>query len=91
MIAIGDIAEKSLRALGITKEMVSGIAGKDCGCAERQESLNRFGYRWQHRLAVLIRWLRYRWQAIRYSMIGQRIYMACRHFCLALRVLFVGR
>jgi hypothetical protein len=32
-----------LSAIGITKERVSAVVGRDCGCPQRQEALNEFG------------------------------------------------
>jgi len=32
-----------LSAIGITKERVSALVGRDCGCQKRQESLNQIG------------------------------------------------
>lgn len=32
-----------LSSVGITKERVSAIVGRDCGCQERQEFLNKLG------------------------------------------------
>ena len=34
-----------LSAVGVTKDRVSAIAGGDCGCAERQDWLNRLGHK----------------------------------------------
>ena len=40
---LGDTIEKITKATGIKKvvKKVSEITGKDCGCAKRQETLNR--------------------------------------------------
>jgi|TARA_Y100000592_G_scaffold31295_1_gene49827 hypothetical protein len=40
---LGDSIEKFTKATGIKKvvETVSKAVGKDCGCAERKETLNR--------------------------------------------------
>lgn len=40
---LGDLAAYALEHLGITKEKFSAFIGKECGCAARQEKLNRFG------------------------------------------------
>lgn len=40
---LGDIVASGLLAVGITKELVSAIVGRNCGCKERQEALNRLG------------------------------------------------
>jgi len=41
---LGDTIEKITKATGIKKvvDKVSKAAGKDCGCAKRKETLNRF-------------------------------------------------
>lgn len=41
----GDHVATILAAVGITKERVSKLVGKDCGCKKRQEALNRLGQR----------------------------------------------
>ena len=45
---LGDRVASALDAVGITKERVSAVAAvvgiEDCGCAERQEWLNRVGH-----------------------------------------------
>jgi len=40
---LGDTIEKITKITGIKKvvEKVSEVTGKDCGCAERKETLNR--------------------------------------------------
>jgi len=40
---LGDLVEKMLTAVGITKQRVAKITGKPCGCQKRQEALNRLG------------------------------------------------
>jgi len=40
---LGDLVEKALSAVGITKKRVEKITGKPCGCGKRQEALNRLG------------------------------------------------
>lgn len=42
---LGDRVAAGLSAVGITKERVSALVGRDCGCQERQELLNHVGYR----------------------------------------------
>jgi hypothetical protein len=42
---LGDRVADGLASVGITKERVSKLVGKDCGCAKRQEALNRLGQR----------------------------------------------
>jgi len=40
---LGDLVEKMLTAVGITKQRVAKITGKPCGCQKRQEALNQLG------------------------------------------------
>jgi len=40
---LGDMVASGLSAIGITKERVSAVVGRDCGCPQRQEALNEFG------------------------------------------------
>lgn len=40
---LGDMVAAGLSAVGITKERVTKLMGKDCGCAERQKKLNELG------------------------------------------------
>lgn len=40
---LGDILAGGLTKLGLTKERVSNVLGRDCGCAKRQEQLNELG------------------------------------------------
>jgi hypothetical protein len=42
----GDSVAKITKATGIKKvvDKVSKVVGKDCGCAKRQDTLNRFPY-----------------------------------------------
>lgn len=42
---LGDMVSSVLSAIGITKERVSKAIGKPCGCAKRQEALNKLGRR----------------------------------------------
>lgn len=42
---LGDIVAAGLATVGITKERVSKVLGRDCGCAKRQAALNEFGKR----------------------------------------------
>lgn len=97
MIAIGDVTERALQLIGITKERVTAVAGRDCGCKKRQQAMNEAGYVWQGRLLVPIRRVLYyceklqnRWRNIRYTQAGQRLQMAGRHLWIAGRVLFYG-
>lgn len=98
MIAIGDTTERALRLIGITKERVSAIAGRDCGCKKRQQAMNEVGYVWQGKLLVPIRRvlyyceeLRNRWRDMRYSRLGRRLHMAAHYLRMAGRALFYGR
>ena len=86
MLALGDIIERCLRFVGITKERVSAVAGKDCGCSKRQAAMNHAGYRWQHALQRPYYRLRSRSYAARY-----RIGLASHFAWMAVRVLFYGR
>ena len=40
---LGDYVAKGLSAIGITKERVSKVLGKPCGCGKRQQRLNELG------------------------------------------------
>lgn len=40
-LLLGDMVEKALSSVGITKERVSAWIGRPCKCPERQEKLNR--------------------------------------------------
>lgn len=40
---LGDHVADGLAAVGITKERVSKVLGRDCGCKKRQELLNKIG------------------------------------------------
>lgn len=40
---LGDYVAKGLSAIGITKERVSKVLGKPCGCGKRQQKLNELG------------------------------------------------
>ena len=42
---LGDMVAAGLSAIGITKERVSAVVGRDCGCPKRQEALNELGRR----------------------------------------------
>ena len=86
MLALGDIAERGLRFLGITKERVSAVAGKDCGCKKRQQAMNDAGYRWQYALQRPYYLLRSRSYAACY-----RIRLASHFAWMAVRVLIYGR
>lgn len=98
MIAMGDITERALRLIGITKERVSAIAGRDCGCKKRQQAMNEAGYVWQGRLLVPIRRVLYYREELRnllrtilYGQLGQRFRMAFYYLWMAGQVLFYGR
>jgi len=50
---LGQLVERTLTGVGVTKELVSQITRKkDCGCAKRQQWLTQWGYRQQERLEV---------------------------------------
>jgi hypothetical protein len=98
MLALGDITERFLRFFGITKERVTAIAGRDCGCKQRQQAMNEAGYVWQGRLLTQVRRVLYyreellnRWQRIRYARLWRRFPMARYYLWMAVRVLFYGR
>jgi len=60
-VAIGDLVELVLTAVGITKDRVQAwTRTKDCGCKARQRWLNQWGYRKQEQFArainVIGRW-----------------------------------
>jgi hypothetical protein len=40
---LGDMMAAGLASVGITKERVSRVLGRDCGCAKRQQRLNDLG------------------------------------------------
>lgn len=42
---LGDLVAWALAAVGVTKERYSRLLGRPCGCAARQEKLNRWGER----------------------------------------------
>lgn len=42
---LGDMVANGLASVGITKERVSAVLGRDCGCAKRQAALNELGKR----------------------------------------------
>lgn len=42
---LGDMVAAGLAAVGITKERVSKVLGRPCGCGKRQEALNKLGKR----------------------------------------------
>jgi hypothetical protein len=50
-VAVGDAVEKMLTSVGITKERVQEwTRTKDCGCKQRQQWLNQWGYKQQDKL-----------------------------------------
>jgi hypothetical protein len=54
-IAVGDLVERMLSGLGISKERVQQwLRVKDCGCAKRQKWLNQWGYKQQDRIERLL-------------------------------------
>lgn len=89
MIAFGDIAERALRAAGITKERVQIATGmQDCGCDKRQQAMNEFGYRWQRWFLIVPLWLRYKAELLASSRRAKRIKAAWQHIQAAWRILF---
>lgn len=54
-IAVGDLVEKMLTSVGITKERVQEwTRTKDCGCKARQRWLNQWGYQKQEQVERLL-------------------------------------
>jgi hypothetical protein len=54
-VAVGDLVERMLTGVGISKERVQQwLRVKDCGCAKRQRWLNQWGYRQQDRIERLL-------------------------------------
>lgn len=55
-VALGDLVERMLTAVGITQERVQAwTRTKDCGCKARQRWLNQWGYRKQEHLERVLR------------------------------------
>ena len=44
-VGLGDMVASGLSAVGITKERVSRVIGRPCGCGQRQQALNALGRR----------------------------------------------
>jgi hypothetical protein len=89
MLRIGDLLERILRLAGITKERVQAVAGvEDCGCAKRQELLNQFGYRVQHRFISVLNFMQHAWHRARYSQLALRLEAFMQFQVRAFRVLF---
>ena len=42
-MGLGDMVAAGLEAVGITKQRVSKVLGRPCGCLKRQAALNRLG------------------------------------------------
>ena len=91
MLALGDITERCLRFFGITKERVSAVAGKDCGCAKRQAAMNQAGYRWQHAMMRPYYRARDLFLNAYYRLQSSRLRMSGRFAWMAVRVLIYGR
>lgn len=54
-IAVGDLVERMLTGIGITKERVQAWTRvEDCDCARRQRWLNEWGYRQQQKVERLL-------------------------------------
>lgn len=43
-MGLGDLIEKALSTVGVSKERVEKWVGAPCGCKERQEKLNQLGF-----------------------------------------------
>jgi hypothetical protein len=92
MIALGDITERALTSVGITKDRVQALTGKkDCGCRKRQEAMNAWGYRWQDRLFAPYLYAMYRIEMTSHWLRHSRFGYAYRHFREGIRVLLTGR
>ena len=92
MFSLGDITERSLTSVGITKDRVQAVTGKkDCGCRKRQEAMNAWGYRWQDRLLAPYRYAMYRIETTSHWMRYSRLAIAASHFRNGIRVLLTGR
>jgi hypothetical protein len=91
MIAIGDIAGAMLSKIGLTKRNVSAFVGRDCGCKERQERLNEFGYRWQRGLFAAFRMPGMILQDFKAFWLVQRLLASWHFLKIAVRVLLLGR
>lgn len=50
-MGLGDIVEKALTYIGVTKDRVEAWVGAPCNCAERQAKLNALGW-WAKRTLV---------------------------------------
>lgn len=46
---LGDLIERALSSVGLTKGRVEAFLGAPCGCTERQEKLNALTY-WARRV-----------------------------------------
>jgi len=44
-LGLGDMVADGLASVGITRELVSRVLGKPCGCDKRQAALNKLGKR----------------------------------------------
>ena len=91
MLALGNIAERCLRFVEITKDRVTAVAGKDCGCAKRQAAMNQAGYRWQQALFRRYYGARDSFLSAYYRLQSSRLRMSARFAWMAVRVLFCGR
>jgi hypothetical protein len=91
MIAFGDVVERCLRFVGITKERVASMSGLgDCGCGKRQERLNEAGYAFQAWLESLCHRLRYFSADAAKNRTVARLIMFANRVRMACRVLFYG-
>ena len=92
MIALGDITEKALTSVGITKDRVQAVTGKrDCGCRKRQKAMNALGYRWQNWFFSQFYYLLHRINVYKNSLAYSRFGFAYWHFKRGIRVLLTGR
>jgi hypothetical protein len=91
MLALGDMAGRCLRFAGITKERVSAVAGKDCGCQERQAAMNQAGYRLQHALIRPYYRAKDSFRNAYYRLQSSRLRISAHFAWMAVRVLLYGR
>lgn len=48
-MGLGDLIEKALTKVGVTKERVEAYLGRPCGCTKRRDKLNQLS-NWAYRL-----------------------------------------
>lgn len=50
---LGDVTAAVLKKIGITPERVMKITGSPCNCNSRQAAMNRWGWKWWHRIKTV--------------------------------------